>query len=436
MSYSNGVVKDTGANDGASVYDVQRALNVNYNQLKDLCTHYSITQNGSSYDESGINKYAAFKPIKRSGLSPLSMYQIIDSKFGLKPLSKSTAPSGTVFTIGAALMNYTSSTSTISSSSFMFPYMHDMIAYELPEGTINSPYRINDFSVKDKGNDGVGYYHNAALRYSYMDSNSNWHGISVRYGRGTTHHINLSTGTEDLSADVDWQNYNDYKFPTDPSYLTAVNNSVLIHDIYANYQQWKKGIAFMKSNTDGEIVIFVGTIDWDNTILRSLLQDRDYPVITMEFLTPQTVASGTYTFSTQSNITDWVALPGSGGYVTTDEDISYVDADTISDFASISLGKWDMGCLITVDNADYWDRINVLVAHDPNTASSDLGVLVNITHSSNPSLETCEAQTLIDLSFNASGASSGETLYINVVGYKAGTSTTPEYLHAIPVELQ
>lgn len=64
MSYSNGVIVDTGDNDGVSVYDVQKALGnvagggtaVSENNLHDLCTHIKI------------NKWAKYKPVRYDGI--------------------------------------------------------------------------------------------------------------------------------------------------------------------------------------------------------------------------------------------------------------------------------------------------------------------------------------------------------------------------------
>lgn len=291
-----------------SINDVAQTIPYNSNDVGRLCSYYGLGPASSDYKPYGINKWATFKPVKVQGIGPLSKQTLVTLQFGLNPLNN------TIISGGLSIANAVAIFAGDAQGAYMNPYKYDLVAYTPPTGGQQSPYRLSDFAYANSTV--VGYDKNAQLRYSYKDSNDNWHGIVMRYGAGTEREVSTSsTEVENLNAEVNWVNYSDAALAslTDAN-LTVVNDSILIHDLLVNYRTWNKGIIFMNSNSDGEIIAFVGSLDWSNQTLRRIIGDTSIDTITFEFLT--NMSAGVYTYTTLNDATkQWVAIPGCGGIV-------------------------------------------------------------------------------------------------------------------------
>jgi hypothetical protein len=160
-----------------SIYDVARTIPYNSKDVGRLCSHYGLGPASSDYKPYGINKWATFKPVKVQGIGPLSKQTLVTLHFGLTPLNNNILDGG--LSIAVALEVFAGD----AQGAYMNPYMYDLVAYTPPTGGADSPYRLSDFAYANSAV--VGYDKNAMLRYSYKDSNDNWHGIVMRYGAGT-----------------------------------------------------------------------------------------------------------------------------------------------------------------------------------------------------------------------------------------------------------
>lgn len=302
MAYNDGkIIKPV------SIYDVQQALGNSSPDLGTLCSYYGVNS-AAGYKPYGINKWATFKPMLVTGIGPIDKLYFATLKFGLTPLNN------TILSGGLSIANAVSIFSGDSQGPFMSRYMYDLVDYTPPTGGQASPYRLTDFAYYNSAV--VGYDKNAMLRYSYKDNNQEWHGIVLRYGAGTEREVSTSsTEVENLNAEVDFTNYSDAALASIlDANLTVVNNSILIHDLLVDYRTWNKGILFYNSNTDGEIIAFVGSLDWSNQTLRRIIDDNSVDTIAFEFLT--SMQTGVYTFTTLNDATkQWVALPNAGGIV-------------------------------------------------------------------------------------------------------------------------
>ena len=130
MSYSNGVIRDTGANDGVSAHDVQQVLNTTDNQWKDLCT------------ESNINKWAKYKPeTPVTGLVSYGIVPITAEQRALNGYSLETLVSSGIGDVSTLVDRIQAGTAV------------DSFIYKQPTGGMQSAYRISDFD---------GYWHDAS----------------------------------------------------------------------------------------------------------------------------------------------------------------------------------------------------------------------------------------------------------------------------------
>ena len=398
-----------------SIYDVQQALGNNDPDLGTLCSYYGIGPASSNYKPYGINKWATFKPMLVTGIGPIDKLYFATLKFGLTPLNN------TILSGGLSIANAVSIFSGDSQGPFMSQYMYDLVDYTPPTGGQASPYRLTDFAYYNSAV--VGYDKNAMLRYSYKDNNNVWHGIVLRYGAGTEREVSTSsTEVENLNAEVDWVNYSDAALAslTDEN-LKVVNNSILIHDLLVDYRTWNKGILFFNSNTDGEIIAFVGTLDWSNQTLRRIIDDNSVDTIAFEFLT--NMQTGVYTFTTLNDATkQWVALPNAGGIV---KPSSGGGDYTIQAFCAGNgyiinpqSVNWyfDISAVIKKINFDEVGLtagsrkyVQLVLSESENGTTSGYGTAVNVYHDSYV-LGTEIAYPLSDES------AKGKTLHLNIVG--------------------
>lgn len=420
MPNSNGRIYRTSTY-GVSVYDVQQVLGNTSNDVGTLCSYYGLGAASTGYAPYGINKWATFKPVVlENGVSPLTMANIVtDTKFGLTVLNN-TVNGG--LNIGTAMMILCGD----AQGAFMRPYMYDLVAYTPPSGTTSSPYRLSDFAYANNVN--VGYYHRASLRYSYQDSNNEWHGIAMRYGAGTEREVSVSsTEVDDLNAEVDWTNFSDASLLSiTDSNLTTLQNSILIHDLFSSYRSYNKGIAFMNSYSDGEIIVFVGSLDWSNQTLRSIIADTSITTVTFEFLT--NASAGVYTYGEFESF-NWVAIPGCGGMVSaTSGEASYAIIAVIGGNGYImnpGTVNWYFDISAVIKQIDFdvvgmtsgsRKYVQLVLGESEDSTASGYGNAVNV-YGDTYTIGTEIAYPLADES------AKGLTLYLNIVGKVSSTTT-------------
>lgn len=142
MSYANGrIYVDTSKtpNEGVGIYDVQRALSTNRQDLGELCTHQNI------------NIWAKFKPIYHTGVAALKNSQRHDNSHSVPGYTISW---GIKKPSSVAWASYINAQGVVQSG---------LWGYDKPTGGTASPYRLTDYAeVNDSGVvTGHGYDRNA-----------------------------------------------------------------------------------------------------------------------------------------------------------------------------------------------------------------------------------------------------------------------------------
>lgn len=154
MSYSNGLVRVTGANDGVSVRDVQRALGVGSGDVGTLCKH------------ANVNKWAKYKPIKLAQVKPVIESGRQDRNYGIINIPTWTYLSR----MATFLFGNRGSVATNTYPSCGYSSSIVYWDYEKPTGGASSPYRLTDFSEYPVSSSPKGYYHMAEAPIGNMET--------------------------------------------------------------------------------------------------------------------------------------------------------------------------------------------------------------------------------------------------------------------------
>lgn len=408
MSYisSKRTIVDTGNNDGASVHDVQQALGITSNQLKDLCTN------------SNINKWTKFKPISATGVTPLES----------RTWENGYLQSGRAYGIeGKFYQSTTLANFIVQMYNILYntqdDYYPNGYIYHKPEGTIESPYRLSDFAISI--NDKVGYYHDAYLMASFQDSNSNWHQLTlfsnVVEGEGETKRVPYpedNTVIESSASIADcWDNYEHNKPLANLTwpYDACVKIQDILYALCPNKTTLKSlthGILFIPYGTTEPAYcrMVLGSFPEKTTTQSELDSSETYGYV--EFYTD---ISGSGFVSPSSVTGNHLFLPmpccygtmefyntggGGGRFVILSSTASWVQIDGVWAF--------DMGATVNVNSFSYYDGgVYLKVGEYDDTGGSSIQVTENRYYS---------VHTIVS-------GNNGDTRYLKLVGVRNGEAT-------------
>lgn len=410
---------DTGDNDGASVHDVQQALGITSNQLKDLCT------------SSNINKWAKFKPISVSGVTPLDSRESLDQSYFQD--SKAYGIRG-IYIDNQSISYFIEQMAAVLYNPQSAYYPNGFI-YLKPSGTSSSPYRLSDFALKV--NPDVGYSHNAYLMANYMDSSHNWHPLNIFFTpmvEGVPEAIEKEypeTDTvieEQSNISSSWESYQYDKALQSLEWPFDANISV--HDIMyslcknkTRLKNFKHAILFIpegqQSPSDCKIV--VGSFP-DKTITQSELRNDGDTQVTYGYVEFYTDLPGTgFVSTTLSGQYNFLPIPCCYGKVKF-HDTGDAGGSMVIDSAFAAwnpyLQQYLMGAKVYGVSFNHWDnnKVYLKVGEYPDTGGSG----IEITRNSADSSDT------FDVSAFVSG-NDGDTRYLKLVGIEGGTAKVIDF---------
>lgn len=396
MPYSNGIITAP-----VSIYDVQRAIGASSPDLGTLCKH------------ANINKWARFKPIKASGITPLENRTWNEGFF---QGSRAYGIEG-LFYSGMTIANFINAMYQVlyNESNAYYPSGYK---YHKPEGTISSPYRLSDWGLKN--NLDLGYKHDAQLMFSFKDTNSNWRSLQpfllVYDGEGATQRVAFpddDTVIEPASSISDcWDNYKYNQ--TVASMSEPWDFNMLVQDIlYALHPN----ISSLKSLKHGILFIPYGTTE--PAYCKMVIGSFPALSVTQAELDPSQIwgyvefytnISGSGFVST-STIGSYTFLPMPCCYGT----VQFYNSGSsggrfviLSSTAVYINGAYDMGATVNVDDLSYWTAIYLRVGEYDDTAGYGPQITTN--------------NTFYDVSQYVSG-NDGDTRWLKLVGYRNGTYT-------------
>lgn len=395
MGYSNGIITAP-----VSIYDVQRAIGASSPDLGTLCKH------------ANINKWARFKPIKASGVTPLEERTWSEGFF---QGSRAYGIEG-LFYSGMSIANFITAMYGVlfNESNAYYPSGYK---YHMPEGTINSAYRLSDWALKRNVN--LGYKHDAELMFSFKDTNSNWHSLQpflqVFDGEGEKQRVAFPDDyavIEPASNISDcWDNYNHDQAVSTMSPPWDFN--MLVQDIlYALHPN----ISSLKSLKHGILFIPYGTTE--PSYCRMVISSFPEKTVTQAQLDPSqewgyvefytnmsgsgfvpTSASGTYTF---------LPVPCCYGLVQFFNSSSSGGRFVILSSTAVWInGVYDMGATVSVEDMSYWSAVYLRVGEFDDTSGSGVQITTN--------------NTFYDVSQYVSG-NNGDTRWLKLVGIRNGES--------------
>lgn len=417
MSYdtTRKTILDTSDNDGASVHDVQQALGITANELKDLCT------------SSQINPWARFKPIKATGVEPLAGrvnnqgYFQDGSAYGINGLYYSGIDPSTFVSTVYNVMN--------TPSNVHYPSGY---RYLRPEGSLSSPYRLHDFAVSNSINPQLGYEHTAQYMFSFV-YNGDWYSLQPFYfttdGKNNTiESQEIAFSDEDTiiesttSIQNTWETYSEAIVDKELREMSwNWDNKMLILDvIYAAHssisdlKSMKHGILFIESGqTTSYAKMVIGKMPKSETLVANGFEENT-PYKYVEFYTTMP-GDGLVTISSSGSY-NWIPIPLCFGTVSFKGTNSYVDFSAYP-FPGIVNNQWDIWFTIEVKDSNNWESLKVVLASDSTATTSDYnkisGELKNYTSRSGE----------IHLDINASSAPSGTALYLNLIAKTSASST-------------
>lgn len=148
MAYSNGIITAP-----VSIYDVQKALGINTNDVGGLCTSVKI------------NKFARFKPVRYASIPPITdaNRKSVSHGITIPTPERGTSLTGTLI-MDACELDW---------------------SYSLPSGGSSSPYRLTDFANAENPSS-YGYFHNAVPPIQVVYPREGW-----KFQRGSSSNRSL-----------------------------------------------------------------------------------------------------------------------------------------------------------------------------------------------------------------------------------------------------
>jgi len=321
MSYSANTrtILDTGADDGVSINDVQRALGNGSHNVGTLCTAPSI------------NKWATFKPmptgtvstINKNGTAPYGLrtiYRMINPNNGELLSNTSSVRTKLYDAVQAIKLALLSGTNN--------PFLEDLTMYVRPTGGTNSAYRLTDFvsthgidGGQMKCQDGVhGYKANASLRYGYYNQRGVYSGIGRAISINSDGHI---VADSDQSIDTSYtEMWGDpyYNLNTRIGWGRAVENDLCVLDWLdsmfgaSRYTNLHRGIVlFTNDGVETRDWVAVQTIPWASSSMS--LPSSTFTWNCIEFLTTANVNTSSefidltnWNYENENN--HWMLIPG------------------------------------------------------------------------------------------------------------------------------
>lgn len=209
MSYSNGrIYVDTSKtpNEGVGIYDVQRALSTNRQDLGELCTHKNI------------NKWARFKPVAAVGIQQISYNTIVNAHFGLDLIHGTNITFNDFATMVGNYAQFVYGSATTGT----YVGWKDGVKYISPRGKADNThindeyYRLTDFVCKEKPQT-FGYSRSADCMWRMAGSST----------RGIGSDINPLVSIENGMSVIDLDTVPDYQsLDSDNDVFGAVNLQV------------------------------------------------------------------------------------------------------------------------------------------------------------------------------------------------------------------
>lgn len=202
MSYANGIISVSGANDGVSIYDVQRCFGTSKNDVGDLIANVAI------------NKWAKYKPVRSSSHDTVTgQWNASQHKWGANASWWKAGGS-----CGLEHQIFNNIGSITNTTSFLYKLVHGLLpwTYLRPQGGVSQVYRLQDFAQ---------YFHDAVPAVGQLG------------GSGRTIYVPSSgSGMRQLTLN--------YDVPDDELNLTLADfeyNGVSFQDYYLAVVMLKQG---------------------------------------------------------------------------------------------------------------------------------------------------------------------------------------------------
>ena len=301
-----------------SIYDVQRALSTNENDVGHLCTR------------SNLNKWATFKPYPNGNVE--TILRDARNPFGLRTVYKRVNPNtGEVSpSTNTTLQDAINALDLSLIGSRTNPFLKDLTMYILPSGGSGSAYRLTDFvttqafgSSQQRGNATIhGYKHNAILQYGYYDQNGIYYGISRALGVNTDGYV-VSDSDQDIDVSISAMFGNPfYNIDTRLTWNRDIDNNLCVLDWLdamfgiTSLSAVHRGIALWTNEmVETGYYVAVQHIPWSGTIGQAIIGNGALNWNCVEFLTTANVDTDTdfmllSNWSYNNNINDWMFIPG------------------------------------------------------------------------------------------------------------------------------